>query len=130
LIDEWPQDPTLAQAKKVAVAAVELRALRHKVMMENKWSLRDLYRKLDMPGLNPLRDLHGNLDEAVRAAYGMKTKTDPLAFLLELNLQFAKKEKSGTAVVGPGLPPCVKDPANFITTDCVQLPVEPLANER
>lgn len=34
-------------------------------------SLRDLYRTLDVPGLNPLRDVHEELDAAVRAAYGM-----------------------------------------------------------
>ena len=43
-----------------------------KVMTENEWSLRDLYRSLDLPGKNPLRDAHQQLDAAVRAAYGMK----------------------------------------------------------
>jgi hypothetical protein len=107
----------------VAAAAVELRAIRRKVMADNKWSLRDLYRTLEVPGLNPLRDLHDALDEAVRAAYGMKPKADVLAFLLDLNHQLAAAEEAGKAIVGPGLPPCVKEPADFITTDCVQPPV-------
>ncbi|MBI2809009.1 MAG: hypothetical protein HYX68_28835 [Planctomycetes bacterium] len=118
----WPQAPTLAEAKKVAAAAVELRAFRRKVMADNNWSLRDLYRTLDVPGLNPLRDLHSELDDAVRAAYGMKAKADVLAFLLELNHLLAAAEKAGTPIVGPGLPPCVKDAADFITTDCVPAP--------
>jgi hypothetical protein len=119
----WPQAPTLTQAKEVAKAAVALRALRRKVMAENNWSLRDLYRTLDLPGNNSLRDAQNALDEAVRSAYGMKAKADPLAFLLDLNQQLAASEKVDTPIVGPGLPPSVKEPADFITTDCVQPPV-------
>jgi hypothetical protein len=118
----WPQAPTLAQATQVASAAVELRTFRHKVMADNNWSLRDLYRTLEVPGLNPLRDVHEELDAAVRAAYGMKANEDILAFLLNLNHQLAAAEAKGTPIVGPGLPPCVKDPAAFITIDCVQPP--------
>jgi hypothetical protein len=62
----------LAQAKQVAKAAVVLRGLRRKVMAENNCSLRDLYRTLDLPGKNPLRDMQDALDDAVRSAYGMK----------------------------------------------------------
>ncbi|MBI1832128.1 MAG: hypothetical protein HYR84_11835 [Planctomycetes bacterium] len=132
----WPQAPTLAQAKQAAKAAVALRELRRKVMAENRWSLRDLYRTLDLPGKNPLRDMQDALDDAVRSAYGMNNPSpptplpkgargdrDPLAFLLDLNHQLAAAEKAGTPIVGPGLPPCVKAPAEFITTDCVQPPV-------
>lgn len=118
----WPQSPTLAQMQKVAAAAVSLRALRRKVMEENNWSLRDLYRSLDMPGKNPLRDVHNTLDAAVRNAYGMKSKDNPLAFLLKLNLEMASREESGLPIVGPGLPPIVKGPTPFITTDCVRMP--------
>ena len=118
----WPQDPKPADVKKVAAAAVELRLLRRKVMAENNWSLRDLYRSLDLPGQNPLRDAHDNLDAAVRAAYGMKPAEDPLAFLLALNHAVAAREKTGDPVVGPGLPPCVTDRQAFVTEDCVQPP--------
>jgi hypothetical protein len=99
------------------------RAPRRKLVAENNRSLRDLNRTLDVPGLNPLRDLHDALDEAVCASDGMKAKADVLAFLLDLNHQLAAAEKDGKAIVGPGLPPCVKEPADFITTDCVQPPV-------
>ncbi len=92
-------------------------------MADNNWSLRDLYRTLEVPGLNPLRDVHEELDAAVRAAYGMAAKADILAFLLALNHQLAAAEQAGTPIVGPGLPPCVTEPAAFITTDCVQPPV-------
>jgi hypothetical protein len=31
-------------------------------MEENEWSLRDLYRTLDLPGKNPLKDAQDALD--------------------------------------------------------------------
>ena len=52
----------------VAKAAVELRTLRRKIMKSNGWSLRELYRTLETPGADRLRDAHAALDAAVRAA--------------------------------------------------------------
>ena len=60
------------------------------------------------------------LDAAVRAAYGIKPKADPLSFLLALNKEVAAREAAGESVVAPGLPPCVTDPGLFITEDCVR----------
>jgi SAM-dependent methyltransferase len=118
----FPQSPTLTQAKKVASAAVKLRLLRRKVMTENQWSLRELYRTLDLPGDNPLRKAQAELDAAVREAYGMKAKDDPLKFLLELNFEVADRETKSLPVIAPGLPPVVKNPSEFITDDCVRMP--------
>lgn len=118
----FPQSPTLAQIKKVAAAAVKLRQLRRKVMTENQWSLREIYRTLDLPGDNPLRKAHAELDAAVREAYGMKAKEDPLQFLLELNFAVAEREAKGLLVIAPGLPPVVTNPKEFITDDCVRMP--------
>lgn len=117
----FPQSPTLPQVKKVAVAAVKLRKLRHKVMTENQWSLRELYRTLELPGDNPLQKAHVELDVAVHEAYGMKATENPLKFLLELNFAVAEREAQGLSVVAPGLPPCVNDPSEFITSDCVKM---------
>lgn len=117
----WPQSPALPQVMGIARAAVELRLLRDKVMQQHGWSLRDLYRTLETPGSNPLRDAHEALDEAVRAAYGMKKNADPLAFLLDLNQQVAEREGQLLPVTGPGLPPCVNDPKSFITDDCIRV---------
>jgi hypothetical protein len=118
----FPQSPTLAQAKKIATASVKLRQLRRKIMSENQWSLRELYRTLDLPGDNPLRKAQSELDAAVREAYGMKAKEDSLKFLLELNFAVAEREAQGLTVVAPGLPPVVKNPSEFITDDCVRMP--------
>ncbi len=117
----WPQKPTTAQVGRVAAGSAGLRGLRRRVMGENGWSLRELYRTLETPGKNPLRDAHDALDAAVRAAYGMKPKDDPLAFLLALNQDLAEREATMKPVVGPGLPPCVEDPSAFVTDDCVRV---------
>jgi hypothetical protein len=115
----WPQKPTRAQIKAVAEAAVALRGLRRETMRKLNYSLRDLYRTLDQPGDNPLRDAHGQLDAAVRAAYRMAEDVDPLAFLLELNLACVTKEKADEKITAPGLPSTVKEHAEFITDDCI-----------
>ena len=68
----WPQTPTKGQIAEVAAAAVALRALRREIMGKLGYSLRALYRTLEEPGANPLRDAHARLDTAVRAAYGWR----------------------------------------------------------
>ena len=115
----WPQNPNSKAVRKLADAGKELRSLRNKVMNENDWSLRDLYRSFDTPGKNALREAHDELDEAVHSAYGMKKGSDTLAFLLELNLALAKAEKAGRSITAPGLPPCVSDRKSFISKDCI-----------
>jgi hypothetical protein len=67
----WPQQPTAAQVKAVAEAGRALHEWRRERMAKNpRLTLRDLYRTLEGPGANPLRDLHAALDAAVLAAYG------------------------------------------------------------
>jgi hypothetical protein len=89
----WQQQPTWGEIKAVAEAAVALRALRRDTMLKLNYSLRDLYRTLEQPGDDPLREAHARLDAAIRAAYGMARDVDPLAFLLELNFACGAKEK-------------------------------------
>lgn len=118
----WPQAPTIAQVQIIADAAVMLRKLRQRVMTENNWSLRNLYRTLETPGKNLLRDAHSTLDAAVRAAYGMKPQDDVLEFLLGLNGELAQREKVGLPIIGPGLPAVVPNPEHFVTVDAVKMP--------
>jgi hypothetical protein len=91
-------------------------------MQSNGWSLRDLYRTLETPGANRLRDAHAALDSAVRAAYGMKEQEDLLAFLLCLNLELAGMETNGQPIAAPGLPCLVPKPEDFATDDCIEPP--------
>jgi SAM-dependent methyltransferase len=115
----WPQEPTRAQIQAVAEASVALRALRSETMRKLSYSLRDLYRTLEEPGDNPLREAQTRLDAAVRAAYGVADDVDPLAFLLELNLACAAKEKAGEKITPPGLPLPSDEQKKFVTDDSV-----------
>jgi hypothetical protein len=115
----WPQKPNRRQIRAVADAAYALRSFRRKTMHNNGWSLRELYRTLETPGDNKLRDAHADLDTAVRAAYGMTETDDILAFLLKLNLELADKESKGESITPPGLPSWVPHPADFVSKDCV-----------
>jgi hypothetical protein len=89
-------------------------------MAANGWSLRDLYRTLETPGTNRLRDAQAAIDSAVRAAYGMKEAEDHLAFLLALNLELAGKEAKGKPITPPGLPVPAGEAAEFVSKDCIQ----------
>jgi SAM-dependent methyltransferase len=117
----WPQSPTRVQIEAVASAAVRLRALRREVMARLDYSLRDLYRTLEEPGANPLREAHAALDTAVRAAYGMPKDADILQFLLDLNRACAAKEAAGEPITPPGLPLPPAEHAAFITEDCIRV---------
>jgi hypothetical protein len=101
---------------------VALRALRRETMRKLNYLLRDLYRTLEQPGDNPLREAHGRLDGVVRVAYGMAEDADPLAFLLELNLACAAKEKAGEKITSPGLPLPPDEHVELVTDDCIQPP--------
>lgn len=118
----WPQKPTRANAKAVAAAGVGLRTKRREIMARDNWSLRELYRAAEMKGKNPLIDVQAALDDAVAAVYGTTTDVDALTFLLDVNRSCAAREAAGETIIGPGLPPSVKDPAPFISDDCVRMP--------
>ncbi|HEX7516698.1 MAG TPA: DNA methyltransferase [Chthoniobacterales bacterium] len=113
----WPQSPTRKQIAAIAKAAVELRALRRETIRKLKCSLRDLYRTLEQPGNNPLREAHAHLDDAVRSAYSMPEDADSLAFLLRLNLACSAKEKIGEKIIQPGLPVPPEEQHEFLTED-------------
>lgn len=115
----WPQAPTVKQAVTVAKAALAVRELRHEITQKNNWTLRQLYRTLEEPGANPLRDATSSLDEAVADAYGMPTHADPLEFLLKLNHHCSGLERDGKKVVGPGVPPGVDHDAVKLSSDCI-----------
>lgn len=116
----WPQSPTVKQIDAVAEAARALRTLRREIMSANGWSLRQLYRTLETPGENKLRDAHAALNAAVRAAYGMKADKDILAFLLKLNLGLSAKEAKNEPVASPGVPKYYPDATKLVTEDCIR----------
>ena|SRR5438128_10261548 len=89
-------------------------------MQKLNYSLRDLYRTLDQTGDNPLREAHARLGRAVRRAYVVAEDVDPLAFLLELNLACAAKEKAGQPIVPPGVPMDYQNANKLVTEDCIE----------
>jgi hypothetical protein len=102
------------------VAARVLRRVRAEALLKIKGGLRALYRTLELPGANPLKDAHAALDVAVLAAYGFSAKRDLLAQLLALNLEVAARIARGEPVTAPGVPGNYPDPARLVTPDCIQ----------
>ena len=98
----------IAKIDAVAAAAREVRGVRA------------LYRTLELPGANPLKDAHAALDAAVLAAYGFSAKKDLLAQLLALNLEVADKIERGEAVTAPGVPKNYPDTKKLVTEDCIR----------
>jgi hypothetical protein len=79
-----------------------------------------LYRVLEMPGKNPLKEAHAALDAEVLKAYGFSAKRGLLAQLLDLNLQVARRIKGRKPFTGPGVPRSFPNVAKLISNDCVR----------
>ncbi len=120
----WPQNPTIAQIQAVAAAARQLHEYRRTQLnrTESRLTLRDMYASLELPGKNPLRDLHTALDAAVIAAYGFDPNADLLAQLLALNFQVAAKIEAGESVTAPGIPAHFPNPDTLISSGCILPP--------
>jgi hypothetical protein len=113
---------TIAKITAVAAAARELRRVRSEALLKLKGGLRALYRNLELPGANPLKDAHAALDAAVLAAYGFSAKKDLLAQLLELNLSVAQRLEKAEPVTPPGIPTGFPKPETLISDDCIRPP--------
>jgi hypothetical protein len=78
-----------------------------------------VYRTLELPGKNPLKDVHAALDAAVLKAYGFSAKKDLLKQLLDLNLEVAARIERGEDVTATGIPTGPK-PKSLVTDDCIR----------
>ncbi|WP_152052799.1 DNA methyltransferase [Tautonia marina] len=116
----WPQSPTPAQVDAVAEAGREVRRVREEALKSITGGLRAVYRTLELPGKNPLKEAHARLDRAVLDAYGFDPKGDLLAQLLALNLEVARREQDGEPVTAPGVPPGYPEPDRLVTDDCIR----------
>lgn len=114
----WPQKPTKKQVDAVAEAGRAVRRERAEALKKVK-GLRELYRALELPGANPLKTAHAELDSAVLEAYGFSAKKDLLAQLGALNLEVASMEGKKLPVTGPGIPTSYSAKDKLTTTDCV-----------
>ena len=118
----WPQRPTEHNIRRVADAAVGLRACREMLMRANRWSLRQLYRACCRDASEPLAQAQERLDRAVRAAYRMPNTVQMLDFLLALNLEVAARGQAREPVLGPGLPAASKAFDALTSADCLMTP--------
>jgi hypothetical protein len=116
----WPQTATVKQIDTVAAAARELRRVRAEALPKMKGGLRALYRTLELPGANPLKDTHAALDTAVLTAYDFNPKRDLLAQLLALNQEVAAKIENAESVTAPGVPKNYPDAKKLVTDDCIR----------
>jgi hypothetical protein len=110
----------IAKIDAVAAAARELRRVRAEALPKMKGGLRALYRTLELPGANPLKNAHAALDTAVLTAYGFNPKRDLLAQLLALNQAVAAKIEKGEPVTAPGVPKNYPDAKKLVTEDCIK----------
>jgi hypothetical protein len=117
----WPQKPTQTSVRRVADAAVAFRKTRDQLAFKYNRSYRELYRLLELPGDNPLKDAQTALDGAVRSAYGVSATSDDLTFLLKLNAKLFAVESSGGTIRSAGLPEFVTETSEFVTGDCISV---------
>jgi hypothetical protein len=115
----------LRLAREVAGAARRYRTLRNRIRRENGYSLRELYRVLELPGDNPLLEAQMELDQAVWGAYcyGIPRelkRMESLEFVLRLNELCALAEEAGNAICEPGLPSFCKKKSGFYSNDCLE----------
>ena len=87
--------------------------MRDEAIQKIKGGLRAVYRTLELPGKNPLKDAHAKLDAAALAAYGFSAKKDLLQQLLDLNLEVAARIDRGEQVTAPGIPPDFPNPKSL-----------------
>ncbi len=116
----WPQSPSVRDIDAVAEAGREVRRVRAQALQNITGGLRAVYRTMELPGRNPLKDAHAALDAAVLKAYGFDANKDLLGQLLDLNLDVADRIERGEDVTAPGVPPNHPDPDRLVTDDCIR----------
>lgn len=114
----WPQNPKTSQVRAVADAGRHVRRLRERALENVRGGgLREVYRVLESPGKDPLKQAHAALDEAVRDAYGFSKKDDSLSALLALNSDVFERIGRMQSVTPPGVPGDYPTPDDLISED-------------
>ena len=118
----WPQSPSEKAVFAVAEAGREIRRLRAEALQHVRGGgLREVYRVLEAPGRDPLKDAHAALDAAVREAYGFPEDSDYLGSLLGLNRVVARRIDEGHKVQAPGIPAEFPQPGHLLSDDRIAL---------
>jgi len=116
----WPQNPDVKRIKKIANYSRELRNYRNELIQKHSITLRDIYRQLEIPGNNPLKDIQLKLDKTVMEAFEFDLNQNLLTQLYNLNLHVSEEETKGNFVQSPGIPICIKDISELISDDCIK----------
>ena len=116
----FPQAPSQADVEAVAAASREVRSARTRALRGRTGGLRGLYKLLELPGKNELRDAHIALDAAVRNAYGFGKTDGAIQSLLALNREVNREEATGRRSTGPGIPTKHARVSGLSSTDCVR----------
>jgi len=101
----WPQAPTKKQIDAVAEAGREVRRVRADALTKIKGGLRAVYRTLELPGKNPLKDAHAALDAAVLDAYGFTIRTGSVSARSSANRAGSVSDRSRALPHGRGSDP-------------------------
>jgi hypothetical protein len=115
----WPQAPSTTDVEQVAEAGRRIRKIRDKYLIESRGGLRALYRSLELPGKNPLREAHGDLNNSTLKAFGFSGRADLLLQLLEVNKEIEGRLVRGESPTGPGLPLGYKSVERVMSEDCI-----------
>jgi len=97
----FPQKVTADQAEAIRQQMIELNEFRNSWMVERQKGITEMYNRYFEEPASKLRKLHDALDALVLKAYGWGPKDDILSNLLDLNLELAKIEEEGRAIIGP-----------------------------
>ena len=117
----WPQAPKPEHVRAVAEAGRHIRRLRERALEDVRGGgLREVYRVLEAPGKDPLKQAHAALDEAVRDAYGFGKK-DSLAAVLALNREMLTRLGAMQPVTPPGIPACYPAQEELVSQDRIAL---------
>jgi hypothetical protein len=116
----WPQSPTDKQIGAVAEAGQQVRLVRNEALSKIQGGLRAVYRLLELPGKNPLKDAQTELDDAVLTAFEFTPKKAILAQLMALNMEVSRRELAGKPVTPPGIPASYPYAARLVTDDCIR----------
>ncbi len=114
----WPQRPKVAQINTIANLSRVIHRIR--ATSEIDGGLRGLYHTLELPGRNPLKTAHEELDRAVVEAYGFTSRHDLLEQVLTLNQRLARPLVSRQVPTAPGIPANYPHRERLITTGIVR----------
>lgn len=119
------KDEIAKLVRSVAKCAKDFYLKRDEIRRNCKMSLREIYRTMEKPGENPLRDLQDKLNCAVLDCYKFGTpksllSDDILEMLYKLNLKCSEFESKGIKLLSPGLPEFLQGDLELYTDYCVR----------